>query len=177
MTDTERADEAVAGADEVLIGANRSVQVLAHKPRVVARKSAVRAAGESIMVTGTRSPGRACQHGEELSLAGMHRAGSCPTGGCLETSWQATLLGRGPGGRGGALGSAGAQMEIGTAGLHCCLQVVVALPSSIGQTGWAWRKRSNSLSWNVTRRKSYRCRCGRRVSEMVELMSRRSTSS
>ena len=27
MTDTERADEAVAGADEVLIGANRSVQV------------------------------------------------------------------------------------------------------------------------------------------------------
>ena len=117
MTDTERADEAVAGADEVLIGANRSVQVLAHKPRVVARKSAVRAAGASIMVTGTRSPSRACQHGEELSLAGMHRAGSCPTGGCLETSWQARL------------GSAGAQMEIGTAGLHSCLQVVVAYPA------------------------------------------------
>ena len=31
------------------------------------------------------------------------------TGGCMETSWRATLLGRGPGERGGALGSAGAK--------------------------------------------------------------------
>ena len=55
------------------------------------------------MVTWMRTPCRAYQHGEELSLAGMHRVGSCPTGGCMETSWQATLLGRGPGERGGAL--------------------------------------------------------------------------
>ena len=56
----------------------------------------------------------------------------------METSWQATLLGRGPGERGGALGSAGAQVEARTAMLHThrCLQVVAARPSSIGQTGW-----------------------------------------
>ena len=54
----------------------------------------------------------------------------------METSWQATLLGRGPGERGGALGSAGAQVEAGTAMLHRCLQVVAARPGSIGQTGW-----------------------------------------
>ena len=53
------------------------------------------------------------KHGEELSLAGMHRVGSCPTGGCMETSWRATLLGRGPGERGGALSSAGAQGGLG----------------------------------------------------------------
>ena len=98
------------------------------------------------MVTGMRTPRIAYQHGEELSLAGMHRVGSCPTGGCMETSLQATLLGRGPGERGGALGSAGAQVETGTAMLHRCLQVAAARPSSIGQTGWRLRKRSNSLA-------------------------------
>ena len=76
----------------------------------------------------------------------------------METSWQATLLGRGPGERSGALGSACAQVEAGTAMLHRCLQVVAARPSSIGQTGWPWRKRLNSLSLNVTRRRSCRCR-------------------
>ena len=95
----------------------------------------------------------------------------------METSWQATLLGRGPGERGGALGSAGAQVEAGTAMLHRCLQVAAARPSSIGQTGWRWRNRSNSLSLNVMMRRSCRCRCGRRASEMVALRSRRSTSS
>ena len=86
-----------------------------------------------------RTPCRAYQHGEELSLAGMHRAGSCPTGGCLETSWQVTLLGRGPGERGGALGLAGAQVGTGTAKIYRLLQVVAARPNSIGQAGWAWR--------------------------------------
>ena len=76
---------------------------------VVAGRSAERAVGAPIMVTGMRTPCRAYQHGGELSLAGMHRVGSCPTGGCMETSWRATLLGRGPGGRGGALSSAGSQ--------------------------------------------------------------------
>ena len=42
---------------------------------------------------------------------------------------------------------------------------------------WPWRKRLNSLSLNVTRRRSCRRRCGRRASEMVALRSRRSTSS
>ena len=74
----------------------------------------------------------------------------------METSWQATLLGRGLGERGGALGSAGAQGGAGTAMLHRFLQVVAARPSSIGQAGWAWRRRSNSLSLSVTR-----CRCCR----------------
>ena len=54
----------------------------------------------------------------------------------METSWRATLLGRGPGERGGALSSAGAQGGAGTAMLRRCLQVVAARPSSIGQTGW-----------------------------------------
>ena len=111
-----------------------------------------------------RTPCRAYQHGEELSLAGMHRAGSCPTGGCLETSWQVTLLGRGPGERGGALGLAGAQVGTGTAKIYRLLQVVAARPSSIGQAGWAWRRRSNSLSLSVTRCRSCRCCCGRGAS-------------
>ena len=76
---------------------------------------------------------------------------ACPTGGCLETSWQATLLGRGPGEHGGALGLAGAQVGTGTAMIYRLLQVVAARPSSIGQAGWAWRRRSNSLSLSVTR--------------------------
>ena len=63
----------------------------------------------------------------------------------METSWQATLLGRGPGERGGALGLAGAQVGTGTATIHRLLQVVAARPSSIGQAGWAWRRRSNSF--------------------------------
>ena len=41
------------------------------------------AAGAPIMVTGMSTPHIAYQHGEELSLAGMHRVGSCPTGGCM----------------------------------------------------------------------------------------------
>lgn len=44
---------------------------------VVARQSAVRAVGAPIMVTWMRTPCRAYQHDEELSLAGMHRVGSC----------------------------------------------------------------------------------------------------
>ena len=44
------------------------------------------------MVTGMRTPRIAYQHGEELSLAGMHRVGSCPTGGCMETSLQADVV-------------------------------------------------------------------------------------
>jgi len=54
----------------------------------------------------------------------------------METSWRATLLGRGPGERGGALSSAGSQGGAGTAMLRRCLQVVAARPCSIGQTGW-----------------------------------------
>ena len=43
------------------------------------------------MVTGMRTPRRAYQHGEGLSLAVMHKAGSCHTGGCVQTSWQGML--------------------------------------------------------------------------------------
>ena len=120
---------------------------------------------------------RRCRVTAEKKTSGMHRAGSCPTGGCLETSWQATLLGRGPGERGGAQGLAGAQVGTGTAMIYHLLQVVAARPSSIGQAGWAWRRRSNSLSLSVTRCRSCRCCCGRGASEMVALRSRRSTSS
>ena len=84
----------------------------------------------------------------------------------------ATLLGRGPGERGGALGLAGAQVGTGTAMIYRLLQVVAARPSSIGQAGWAWRRRSNRLRLSVTRRRSCRCCCGRGASEMVALRSR-----
>ena len=56
MTDTEWAGEAVAGAGEVLIGANMRVCRVARMPRVVARQSAVRAVGAPIVVTGMRTP-------------------------------------------------------------------------------------------------------------------------
>ena len=56
------------------------------------------------MVTGMRTPRIAYQHGEELSLSGWDaQGGELPYRRLhVETSLQATLLGRGPGERGGA---------------------------------------------------------------------------
>ena len=114
---------------------------------------------------GSGEVSRACRRSADHGHRDEHAAHSVPTrrgafagwdaqGGELpyrrlhvETSWQATLLGRGPGERGGALGSAGAQVEAGTAMLHRCLQVVAARPSSIGQTGWPDRGYAFGFGW------------------------------
>lgn len=98
--------------------------------RVAARKSTASAAAATM----EGPPRRACQHGEGRSLAGMHRVGSCPTGGYTQIMWK-VFSGRGQGECGGALGWACARAAAVVAALLCCLQVAALRVGSTCRTG------------------------------------------